>query len=119
MLFLFHSIVESGERYAFIFDSPPLEYETTIEPCEIKTVGRLFHPVGYGIALPQFSPFTDLFSLATLKLRKSGTLETLQQKWIQNGPCAKMSSGKQFLSYLFFFHQDIHGSVNKLTMSEN
>lgn len=94
MKYILPYILGSGKRYAFIFDSAPLEFEATKEPCHTKTVGRLFHQFGYGIALQPSSPFNSLFTLAILKLRKSGVLEKLQTKWIKSGSCVTHSEGK-------------------------
>ncbi len=76
----------SGERYAFIFDSAPLEYNNNRKPCLTTMVGRLFNQFGYGLALAKHSPYTDMFSLQVLKLRQEGFMDLLYKKWF-GGAC--------------------------------
>ncbi len=76
----------SAERYAFIYDSVPLEYVNNMDPCLTTLVGRVFNKFGYGLALPKYSPFTEMFSMQVLRLRQSGFMEQLYKKWF-GGTC--------------------------------
>ncbi|XP_077998513.1 glutamate receptor ionotropic, kainate 2-like [Glandiceps talaboti] len=75
-------------NYAFIWDSTTLEFAANKEPCDVQTVGRLFGKMGYGLGLPLHSPLTDIFSLEILKLRQSGYIEKLSNRYF-TGICDK------------------------------
>ncbi|CAH1273266.1 GRIK2 [Branchiostoma lanceolatum] len=76
-------------NYAFISDNVVLDYVATRQPCDIKTVGRLFRNAGYGVLLAKGSPYTGEFSNAIIKARESGFIETLTKKWITSNECDK------------------------------
>ena len=51
-------------------------------PCnKLVRIGRLITSTGYGLALRQGSPYSDVFSTAILKLRDRGIIEMLYNKW--------------------------------------
>ena len=81
--------VESQSKgpYVFIWDEPILQYRTSHRPCKSKVVGRTFHFQGYALALPRNMPYQRNFSLAVLKLRDSGKIEELREKWLKAGDC--------------------------------
>ncbi|XP_070561125.1 glutamate receptor ionotropic, kainate 2-like isoform X2 [Ptychodera flava] len=79
--------VQQG-NFAFIWDSAILEYAANKEPCDVQTVGRLFGKMGYGLGLPLHSHLTDIFSLEILKLRQSGYIEQLSNRYF-TGICDK------------------------------
>ncbi|XP_033107654.1 glutamate receptor 1-like [Anneissia japonica] len=72
-------------KYAFIFDSAVLDYEANIEPCDVRTVGRLFGKIGYGLGLARNSLYTEPFSLEILKLRQSDFMDGLQKRYFSGG----------------------------------
>ncbi|XP_078611649.1 glutamate receptor ionotropic, kainate 2-like [Branchiostoma floridae x Branchiostoma japonicum] len=76
-------------NYAFISDNVVLDYVATRQPCDIKTVGRLFRNAGYGVLLAKGSPYTGEFSNAIIQARESGFIETLTKKWITSNECDK------------------------------
>ena len=75
-----------AERFAFIFDSAPLEFAANQEPCNLITTEKLFENFGYGLALRKNSPFTEIFNLEILKYRQNGYLEGLSDLWF-GGTC--------------------------------
>ncbi|XP_076330231.1 glutamate receptor 2-like [Tachypleus tridentatus] len=77
---------ESG-RFAFIFDSPVLDFAVEQEPCNTETV-ELFAPQNYGFGLQKSSPYEKKFSLGILKLKKEGFFEVLYQRWFK-GACSE------------------------------
>ncbi|XP_076315866.1 glutamate receptor 2-like [Tachypleus tridentatus] len=81
-------------RYAFIFDSPVLDFASQQEPCNTETVG-LFAPQNYGFGLQKDSPYEEKFSLGILKLKKEGFFEMLYERWFK-GICSHViaSQGK-------------------------
>ncbi|CAD5115500.1 DgyrCDS4470 [Dimorphilus gyrociliatus] len=80
-----------NERYAFVWDSAPLEYASNIKPCNTLIIGNDFNKFGYGLALKRNSPYLTPFTLEILMLRQSGYLETLHRKWFA-GPCSATQS---------------------------
>ncbi|XP_071944890.1 glutamate receptor 2-like [Antedon mediterranea] len=72
-------------NYAFIFDSAVLDYEANVEPCDVRTVGRLFGKIGYGLGLARNSLYTEPFSLEILKLRQSDFMDGLQKRYFSGG----------------------------------
>ncbi|XP_074661552.1 glutamate receptor ionotropic, kainate 2-like [Tubulanus polymorphus] len=76
--------------YAFIWDSAVLDYVVEQQPCNLKSVGRLFGKIGYGFGLQKNSPYTEILSGHILRLREIGFMEKLQRKWyVERGECAK------------------------------
>ncbi|CAH1273760.1 GRIK3 [Branchiostoma lanceolatum] len=68
------------ENYAYISDNVLLDYQANRD-CTLRTVGRLFKKSGFGIALPKYSPYTEVFSKKILQARESGFLDVLIKKW--------------------------------------
>ncbi|XP_065844831.1 glutamate receptor 4-like [Oscarella lobularis] len=78
--------VKNGtEPYAFIWDSPILNYHVNQPPCNSRLVGRVFNRRGYGIALPKGMPYQDEFNTAVLKLKDSATKHELEHTYISAG----------------------------------
>ncbi|XP_066273511.1 glutamate receptor 2-like [Branchiostoma lanceolatum] len=75
------------EKFAFIWDSAVLDYVANRAPCDLKTVGRLFGKIGYGFGLQKSSPYTDQLSVNILRLRESGFIDALTEKWYHDGSC--------------------------------
>ena len=73
--------------YVFIWDEPILSYRASHDPCKSQVVGEPFNFEGYGLALPLNMPYASDFSLAVLKLRESGKLDEIREKWLSTGNC--------------------------------
>ncbi|XP_037082452.1 glutamate receptor ionotropic, kainate 2-like, partial [Pollicipes pollicipes] len=73
-------VKNSAERYAYIMESPQLEYVVE-RNCDLQQVGGLLDTKSYGIALPPGSPYTSTISTAILILQENGTLQLLKTKW--------------------------------------
>ena len=82
-------ILGSSNSFAFISDSATSEYETSTPPCTLRIVGNLFKQFGYGLALPKGSPYTEMFTLAILRLRSDGEIEKLIKTWLRSGQCSE------------------------------
>ena len=94
-------LIFSGEQYAFIFDSAPLEHASSLPPCHTETVGPIFHPLGYGLAFQRNSRYTDLMSQHILQLRESGGLDKLYDKWFRNNNTECDDNGGTFIVMIY------------------
>jgi ionotropic glutamate receptor len=66
--------------YAYLMESTSIEY--TIERnCDLTQIGGMLDSKGYGIAMPQGSPYRTLISGAVLKLQEEGKLHLLKTRW--------------------------------------
>nr|XP_037280397.1 glutamate receptor ionotropic, kainate 2-like [Rhipicephalus microplus] len=74
--------VERVERggYAFLMESASIEYVAQ-RRCELTQLRGLLDSKGYGIAMPQGSPYRSVLSSTILSLQESGTLQTLKDRW--------------------------------------
>jgi len=78
--------LEDGKIDAVVHDAPIVAYyAATVGKGRFTTVGRLFHPEKYGIALPSGSTRTEQINLALLQLRENGTYANLVDKWFGDG----------------------------------
>lgn len=74
--------LKSGDLDAVVHDAPILAYfAATQGEGKFQTVGRLFNPEKYAIALPQNSPLTEAINQEILRLRESGEFEQLVTDW--------------------------------------
>ncbi len=74
--------LEDGKIDAMVHDAPIVAYyAATVGKGRFTTVGRLFQPEKYGIALPSGSEYTEKINLALLRLRENGTYANLIEKW--------------------------------------
>lgn len=74
--------LESGALDAVVHDAPILSYyASTAGRGRFATVGRVFSPEKYGIALPSGSPLREPINRALLRLRENGTYQSLVEKW--------------------------------------
>lgn len=74
--------VAEGDFDAVVFDSPVLTYRTTTDYLGLlETVGAVFSPDPYGIALTTGSDLREPINSALLEMSRDGTLDTLHQKW--------------------------------------
>ncbi|WP_158275543.1 transporter substrate-binding domain-containing protein [Maritimibacter sp. 55A14] len=77
--------LESGDLDAVVHDAPILSYYAqTAENGAFTTVGRVFQPEKYGIALPQGSAMREDIDQALLLLRENGTYEAIRRRWFGN-----------------------------------
>uniref|UniRef100_A0A8C4TQ23 Glutamate receptor n=1 Tax=Erpetoichthys calabaricus TaxID=27687 RepID=A0A8C4TQ23_ERPCA len=75
---------------AFIMDKALLDYEVSIDAdCKLLTVGKPFAIEGYGIGLPQNSPFTSNLSEFISRYKSDGFMDMLHDKWYKVIPCGK------------------------------
>jgi ABC-type amino acid transport substrate-binding protein len=73
--------VRDGKVDAVVWNQNALQYAASRPPCDTLTVGDLFNPTNYGIALPKGSNWTTPFNLAILSMREDGTIDNLYSKW--------------------------------------
>ena len=70
-----------------VVDLPTAFFVTSVQAPNSKIVGQ-FPPVGeqgyFGIVLAKGSPLTDCVNQALAELREEGTLDSLQQEWLQS-----------------------------------
>lgn len=95
--------------YIFIWDQPILDYVASHEPCKSRVVGRPFVPQGYAFALPKRMPYEFNFTLAILKMRESGMIDSLRNKWMTSGPCPTSISMKDVTGAEEIHLSDIFG----------
>jgi polar amino acid transport system substrate-binding protein len=68
---------------AIIYDAAVLQYYAENKgKGTFVTVGSVFHPEYYGIALPKGSPWREPFNRAILSLSESGELDKLRDVWL-------------------------------------
>ena len=75
-------------EYVFIWDRPILDYIASRRPCNTEVVGREFHSHGYALAMPLGMPYESNFSLSILKMRESGFMEQVINKWLDGLECS-------------------------------
>ncbi|XP_055342806.1 glutamate receptor-like isoform X2 [Paramacrobiotus metropolitanus] len=68
-------------KYAFLAETPVIEYENNRKPCDTMKVGEDLDSKGYGIATPTGSLLTERLSQAILYLKEDGTLANMQKEW--------------------------------------
>ena len=69
---------------AVVYDAPALEYfESHDGKGKVKTVGEIFKPENYGIALPKDSVLRDKVDQALLSIQEDGTYATIRAKWFE------------------------------------
>jgi len=77
---------ESDGGYAFFLESASLKYHMS-KDCQLTQVGGLLSHKGYGLVLPQGSPYREELNIALLHLQEDGTTHNLIQKWWKAGTC--------------------------------
>ncbi|CAG5119893.1 unnamed protein product [Candidula unifasciata] len=88
-------VLQSKGRYAFLAESPLVDYRNNRLPCDTMSVGGNLNNKGFGIATPRNSRLRDPVNVAVLKLKEEGTLYTLYQKWwVEKGQCGAMQGNK-------------------------
>lgn len=75
--------LQQGRGDAIVYDAPVLQYyEANKGKGKFVTVGSVFHPEYYGIALPKDSPWREPFNRAILALSEAGQLDKLRDVWL-------------------------------------
>jgi len=82
---------ESDGGYAFFLESASLKYHMS-KDCQLTQVGGLLSHKGYGIVLPQGSPYREELNIALLHLQEDGTTHSLIHKWWKAGTCQEDTS---------------------------
>ncbi|CAH1777849.1 unnamed protein product [Owenia fusiformis] len=77
--------------YAFMFDTPILQYATTQE-CDAMIVGEPFNKRGYGIGVPRGAQYRDAISKEILILQEEQIVKKLENKWWGNAKCEEFKS---------------------------
>ncbi|XP_078660207.1 glutamate receptor ionotropic, delta-2-like isoform X2 [Branchiostoma floridae x Branchiostoma belcheri] len=68
--------------HGLVGDVAVIKYLADRDPsCQLSVVEITTHNYGYGLAFQNGSQFTEVFSLAILKLQDSGRMDELRQKW--------------------------------------
>ncbi|XP_074637316.1 glutamate receptor 4-like isoform X1 [Acropora palmata] len=67
--------------FAYLTDEPYLNYYNQKSPCNTMMLKNLLEAKSYGIGLQRRSDLTNPFSVAILKLRESGEVKKLREKW--------------------------------------
>nr|AEX15547.1 ionotropic glutamate receptor-9 [Pleurobrachia bachei] len=78
----------ASEKFAFIYESPYLEYKQQISCDNITdliSVGEQFHEFGLAFGVQQNAPFADVLNHKILSYKETGWLEALWQKWLTEG----------------------------------
>lgn len=82
------------QGYAFFMESSQIEYEVE-RNCKLKQVGVRLDNKDYGIAMPLESPYRTTINKVILKLKESGYLTRLKNKWWKE----KLGGGKCDVSF--------------------
>ncbi|CAF0837193.1 unnamed protein product [Adineta ricciae] len=77
-----------AESYAFLMESTTIEYIVQRE-CNLTQIGGLLDNKGYGIGLPEGSPYRERFSEIILDLQEKGVIQKSYNKWWKGkGTCS-------------------------------
>ena len=57
------------EKYAYLTEQPYLDYYNQRGDCNTRLINNLLASKSYGIGLQRYSPWTNKFSIAILKVR--------------------------------------------------
>lgn len=78
-----YGLLQQGGGDAIVYDAPVLQYHAQNKgKGTFVTVGSVFHPEYYGIALPKGSPWREPFNRAILSLSEAGKLDELRDIWL-------------------------------------
>jgi polar amino acid transport system substrate-binding protein len=78
-----YTLLKNGGGDAIVYDAAVLQYFAEHKgKGTFVTVGTVFHPEYYGIALPKDSPWREPFNRAILSLSESGELDNLRDIWL-------------------------------------
>jgi len=93
--------VRDRDDYAFIRESPYLEYDITFAPCDLELVFSSSSPksgAGYGFAFPKDHPLARNFSVEVLRMFSDGTLADIHTKWFKTR--SQCSEEKKLASFV-------------------
>ena len=77
--------LEAGELDALVHDAPILAYYVQTDGVgKFTTVGRVFQPEKYGIAVPQGAALREDIDRVLLKLREDGSYDQIRNRWFGN-----------------------------------
>ncbi|XP_063710761.1 glutamate receptor ionotropic, kainate 1-like [Symsagittifera roscoffensis] len=103
--------VRDREDYAFIRESPYLEYDITFAPCDLELVFSSSSPksgAGYGFAFPKDHPLARNFSVEVLRMFSDGTLAGIHTKWFKTrSQCSEEKKLASFVDTIDF--EEIQG----------
>lgn len=75
--------VEAGRADAVVFDRPAIRYYLSQNPqVELRLSDGSYLPQGYGLALEKGSPLRQPLDVEVLRLRESGFVEQLTDRWL-------------------------------------
>lgn len=107
-------VQESGGLYAFMMESPNIEY-TTERVCDLMQVGGLLDSKSYSFALPTGSPYKKVIDQAILNLQEDGVLEQLKKRWWKarrgGGKCAPTDSSEGSVKGVYQLDLGLVGGV--------
>ena len=78
--------IRDDKNFAFIGESPFLEYDVTLAPCNLELLVSRNSPKtgsGYAFAFPKDSELVKNFSVETLKIHTDGLLSSIHTKWFK------------------------------------
>ncbi|XP_071965770.1 glutamate receptor 3-like [Antedon mediterranea] len=86
-------IRDSGGSYAFLGESPILEYEASKEPCDLFVGSGTLVQQSYGLAVRKGSPLEEPLSHAIQNLRDSGVIHRLELNyWDRHSRCGNLTT---------------------------
>merc|ERR1712226_1359404 len=75
--------VRSRSDFAYIQESPYIDFDITFAPCDLEVVYSSTSPksgAGFGFAFPKGSPLADVFSSKMLEMIEDGTMANIHKK---------------------------------------
>ncbi|OWF52486.1 Glutamate receptor ionotropic, kainate 2 [Mizuhopecten yessoensis] len=69
-----------GGNYAYIAAKSEVDTQMT-KQCGLATIDEKFLHMQYAFGVPNNSPYTDIFSLKTMKILESGLMNVWERKW--------------------------------------
>ncbi|XP_020899708.1 glutamate receptor ionotropic, kainate 2 isoform X2 [Exaiptasia diaphana] len=67
--------------YAYLTEQPYLDYYNMRKPCNTTLLNNLISYKSYGFGLQRNSPYVNELSVAILKLRENGFIDSIKYKW--------------------------------------
>ena len=96
MLIIIPSTQIRTEKYAFIVGTMVARWQVNQKPCDLSTVGKQFGMISYGLAVPRYWPYYDVFHRSMMELTEEGVIEELETKWWEGrGECWDVHSSEK------------------------
>ena len=77
------ALLERGDAEAVVFDRPMLRYIISGNPrLDFRISASEYRRQNYGFAVPKGSPLGERIGLEILRLRESGELLEIEQRWL-------------------------------------